>query len=204
MKKDLTEIIFLLDMSGSMSIMKTEAINGFNTLINDQKKQEGEAQLTLVLFDDRYIVQYDGVDIKDVSELTEEIYQPLGMTAYFDALGKTISSVGSRLNDTPEELRPEKVIFAIMTDGQENASREYTSETIKERIKHQEEKYSWNFIFLAANQDAFKSADDIGISNFSNIAFTPQGVDNMYSTLSRGISNYRSTGVVCQMPEDIE
>lgn len=204
MKQGLTEIVFLLDMSGSMDVMQEEAINGFNAFLKEQQNTEGEAQLTLILFDDRYIVKYDGVNIKDVCELNDRIYQPYGMTAYYDALGRTIRDVGLRLHNTPEDLRPEKVVFAILTDGEENASKEYKAKSIKEMIKHQEEKYNWKFIFLAANQDAFKSADNIGIGNYSNVGFTPQGIINTYSTLSKGISNYRSSGVLDQMPEDIE
>lgn len=204
MKQGLTEIIFILDQSGSMNCMKNDAIGGFNSFLADQQNQEGEANLTLVLFDSHYYLKHHGVDIKKAEPLTEATYIPSGSTAYFDALGKTIDDVGYRLSNTPEHERPEKVVLAVMTDGEENSSKEYTARMIKDKIQHQEEKYNWKFIFLAANQDAFDAASKIGINNYSNFNFTPQGMDNMYSTLSKGISNYRNTGSIDQMPENIE
>jgi hypothetical protein len=203
MKKGLTEIIFILDRSTSMYFIQSVAISGFNEFLAEQKLQSGEANFTLVLFNHEYAVVKDGINIQSVEPLTEEVYVTSGMTAYFDAVGTTIESVGHRLSNTPEEQRPEKVIFVILTDGEENSSKKYTGSKIKEMSQHQEEKYSWKFIFLAANQDAMISSGAIGISNYANFAFTPQAMGNTYSTLSKSISNYRDTGSLEQMPENI-
>lgn len=164
MKKGLSELIFILDMSGSMSNLTEDTIGGFNSMIEKQKEVEGDANVTLVLFDHEYIHLYDNYNIKEVPVLTNKEYCPRGLTALYDAIGRTITTVGHRLNNTPEEERPEKVIVSITTDGMENASKEYTFQQVKEKIEHQQEKYNWEFIFLGADLASVNVATDLGIS----------------------------------------
>lgn len=164
MKKGLSELIFILDMSGSMSNLTKDTIGGFNSMIEKQKEVEGDANITLVLFDHEYILLYDNCNIKEVPVLTDKEYCPCGMTALYDAVGRTIDTVDHRLNNTPEEERPEKVIVSITTDGMENASKEYTFQQVKEKIEHQQEKYNWEFIFLGADLASIDVATNLGIN----------------------------------------
>ena len=188
-----SEIICIIDRSGSMAAIAKDAIGGFNTFLEEQKKVPGEATLTLVQFDTEYEVLHENTPLQDVPGLNENTFLPRGMTALLDAVGKTIDNIGKRLANMPEKNRPQKVIVAILTDGQENSSREYKLEKIKEMITHQTEKYQWEFIFLGANQDAFEEAAKIGISlqNAVNYAATPIGVRNAYSDLSNRVSRSR-------------
>jgi len=207
MKDNLTEIVFLLDKSGSMETLKQDTIGGFNSFIEEQKKQQKENNdeviFSTIFFDHNYHIDVTRLPIQDVPELSMHNYRPNGMTAYYDALGKSIVDIGNILNMTPENDRPSKVLFVVMTDGEENSSKTYNGTDIKNMIKHQEEKYNWKFIFMGANIDAELVAHDIGISNYSNFDFTPQGIYSSYTELSKCTSNYRSTGVLDQMPENI-
>jgi len=169
--KQLVEIICIIDRSGSMQTLKDDAIGGFNSFLDDQKKLPGSAQLTLVLFDDEYLKIHDALNIQDVPPLTSESYTPRGTTALYDAIGKTVNEVGKRLADTPEHERPNKILVCILTDGHENASTEFTSEKIAEMIDHQKTKYSWEFMFLAANQDAVLTAKTMNIDADHAISF---------------------------------
>jgi len=198
MKENLTEMVFILDRSGSMSNLTKDTIGGFNTMIENQKKEDGEAVLTTVLFDDMYELLHDGVNIQDVKELTNKEYYARGMTALLDAIGKTINTVGERLNKTKEEDRPSKIIFVITTDGQENSSKEFTQKQIKEMIEHQTNTYNWQFMFLGANIDTVSTAQSFGISGqfASNYTANSRGTDALYTTLSKSVSSYRSVGVV--------
>ena len=192
MNKNLTEIIFVLDRSGSMAGLESDTIGGFNSLVEKQCRLEGETLLTAVLFDDQYEVLWNGVNAKTV-KLTDKDYYVRGCTALFDAIGKTITDVGHRLSQTKEEERPGKVIFVIMTDGLENASCEFTHKKVREMIKHQEEKYNWEFMFIGANIDAEKEADNIGIMKENAYEFeaTSVGIQNMYCAMSDEISERR-------------
>ena len=194
MKKNLTEMAFILDMSGSMYNLTDDTIGGYNSLIEKQKKENGEAYITTVLFDDRYIVVNDHVDIKEVKPLTRREYCPEGMTALLDAIGRTVNSIGKRLNETPEEERPEKVVIAITTDGIENDSKEFTRTQIKEMIEHQQSKYSWVFMFLGANIDAITEAGNFGIKNDFVQTYTANsiGTDSVYTTLNKSLEYIRS------------
>ena len=189
MNKNLTEIVFLLDRSGSMSGLEKDTIGGFNAFIERQCQLEGETLLTTVLFDDQYEVLWNGVDAKK-TRLTDEEYYVRGMTALLDAVGKTILDVGYRLSKTDEKYRPGKVIFVITTDGMENASQEFTYEKVKELIRHQQEKYSWEFIFMGANIDAVQEAESIGICKENAFDFdaTHDGVEDMYSVMCKEVS----------------
>ncbi len=198
MKENLTEIVFLLDRSGSMCGLVSDTIGGFNSFIETQKQEEGEALLTTVLFDDKYEVLHNGLKLIDVSVLTSKEYFVRGGTALLDAIGKTINEVGGRLQNTPEEDRPSKIIFVITTDGQENASKEFTQAQIKEMITHQADKYNWQFIFLGANIDSVSVGNSFGIlaSNISNYTASSVGTDSLYCTMSKVVGNYRSAGVI--------
>ena len=193
MKQGLTEIICVIDKSGSMANLATDAIGGFNTFLQQQKFLPGDAIFTLTLFDTDYKIIHNGISIKTVPELTPQTYSPGGMTALFDAVGRTIDTVGQRLNKTPESERPEKIIVAILTDGQENSSKEYTRELLFDKIKLQHEIYKWEFVFLAANQNAMQAASSIGINpnNAVNFAATANGVAVAYRSVSDSVTNYR-------------
>jgi hypothetical protein len=195
LNSNLTEIIFLLDRSGSMGGLESDTIGGFNAFIENQRKLEGKTLVTGVLFDDQYEVLWNGAEAEKV-KLTAEEYYVRGCTALLDAVGKTILDVGYRLSKTNEDNRPGKVIFVITTDGFENASREFTYNKVKELIKHQQEKYHWEFIFLGANIDAEREADNLGI--LSDIAFSFEaseaGVESMYKMVCEEVSERRQVG----------
>lgn len=193
MNKDVTEIIFLLDRSGSMAGLESDTVGGFNGFIKRQSQLEGKTILTVVLFDDQYEVLWNGVDANTI-KLTENDYYVRGTTALLDAIGKTVLEVGHRLSKTDEDVRPGKVIFVITTDGIENASCEFTYEKIKEIIKHQKEKYNWEFIFLGANIDALKEADSLGIERDNSYEFeaSNEGVEIMYNRMCEAVSEKRS------------
>lgn len=183
MRENLTEIVFVLDRSGSMSGLAADTIGGFNELIEKQKKIEGDAYVTTVLFDHEYEVLHDHVALEEVAPLTDSEYFARGSTALLDAVGRTIDSVGARLAAAHEEERPEHVVFVITTDGKENSSREYTAQRVRGMIEHQQQKYSWQFVFLGANMDAVSEARNLGISAKYAANFTPtgRGVNRMYA-----------------------
>lgn len=165
MNNNLTEMVFILDMSGSMKPFTEDTIGGYNSLLNEQKKQDGDANVTTVLFDDRYIVLHDRKNLKDVEDLTTKEYVPCGCTAMLDAVGKTLVSVGKKLADMKEEDRPGNVVVTIITDGEENSSKEYSWKQIQDMIKEQREKYNWLFTFIGANIDVKKVSGDLGIDS---------------------------------------
>lgn len=194
MKKNLTEMVFILDRSGSMQSLSSDTIGGFNSMIESQKKEDGEAYVTTVLFDDNYELLHDHVDIQKIEPITNKEYYARGCTALLDAVGKTINSIGSRLSATPEEERPEKVIFVITTDGYENSSREFTRHTVKDMIEHQQTKYSWTFMFLGANMDAVSEASSLGISSAYSKTYTAsaQGTSSAYYATCDALTSIRS------------
>lgn len=199
MKENLTELVFILDRSGSMRSMENEAIGGFNAFLEEQKKLPGEAKLTLVLFDHEYCVLYNGRDIKSVEPLCDRTYIPRGTTALLDAIGRAVDDVGRRLHETPENERPSKILVSILTDGLENASKDYTKRKINEMITHQREKYSWEFMFLAANQDAIAEGMDLGISGNMSFNYCSTAVGGTYKamdTLCRATTSYRTKGKI--------
>ena len=158
-----TEIAFILDRSGSMQPHAEAAVAGFNEFLLEQQKVEGLARITLVLFDDQYEVPLDNLPVSDVRCLDQKCYTPRGTTALLDAIGRTIRSFKKRIADLPKKQRPDQVIFAIFTDGLENASRKYDWQDIADRIRMRQEKDGWEFIFLAANQDAIATAAQMSI-----------------------------------------
>ena len=163
MRKGLTEIVFILDRSGSMSGLEADTIGGFNSLLRKQRKEPGEALVSTVLFDDDCEVIHDRVPMDEVKDLTEEDYFVRGCTALLDAIGGAIHHIGNVHKYARDEDRPEKTIFVITTDGYENSSRKYTAERVKQMIERQKQKYGWEFIFLGANIDAIETARNFGI-----------------------------------------
>ncbi|CAG9607022.1 vWA domain-containing protein [Pseudoneobacillus rhizosphaerae] len=192
MNTNITEIIFLLDRSGSMAGLESDTIGGFNAFIKKQCQLDGETMVTAVQFDDQYEVIWNGIDAKNV-RLTDKQYFVRGSTALLDAVGKTILDVGHRLSNSNEDQKPGKVIFVITTDGMENASREFTYEKVNELIKHQQEKYNWEFIFMGANIDAAKEASILGIDMENAYSFeaSENGVEVMYNVICEAVSEKR-------------
>jgi uncharacterized protein YegL len=194
MKKNLTEMVFILDKSGSMSGLEADTIGGFNGMIEKQKKEEGEALVSTVLFSDESHVIHDRVDLQKIEPMTDRQYYVGGCTALIDAIGGAIHHIGNVHKYAREEDRPEHTIFVITTDGMENASRHYTSDKVKSMVKRQKEEYGWEFLFLGANIDAVETAARFGINedravNFCNDA---QGQALNYSEVSEAVRMVRS------------
>lgn len=176
MNKNLTEIAFILDRSGSMSRVAHAAISGFNDFLRDQQAAPGQAKLSLVLFDDEYLVPVDNIPVQEVVALNSDSYVPRNSTALLDAIGQTIDRMGQRLDQTAESDRPGKVIVAILTDGLENSSVQFTWKDISAKIQHQTQTYQWEFLFLGANQDAIATAANLSIARHNAASFTADAV----------------------------
>lgn len=194
--KNKTLIIALLDKSGSMGSLRESTITGFNSFIKEQKTLDGEANVTLALFDTSSIEIYKNKDLRDVNPLVWEDYRPGGGTALYDALGDIIDSTGSELASLKEDERPNNVIVLIITDGEDNESRRFRPAQIKEKITHQESKYSWKFIFLGANIDVEKAATSIGINAFATYSADVTGTKNAYLSAGAATKSMRSVGYV--------
>jgi len=194
MKKNLTELVFILDRSGSMGGLESDTIGGFNSLIDKQQKEDGEAIVSTVLFDDTCEVIHDREDIEKVSKLTEKEYYVRGCTALLDAVGGAIHHIGNVHQYARSEDRPEKTLFVITTDGLENASKRYSFKDVKRMIERQKEKYGWEFLFLGANIDAIEVAGQMGISEgrATNYHADCAGTALNYKVLERTISKVRS------------
>lgn len=187
MKKGLSELVFILDRSGSMGGLESDTIGGFNSMLAKQKKEEGEANVTTVFFDDQVEIIHDRFPIAAVKPLTEEDYFVRGATALLDAVGSTVKKMENVQNRLPEELRAEKVIFVITTDGQENASSEYTVNMVQKMIAARQEQ-GWQFLFMGANMDAVTEAERLGISGSHAVS---------YRNDSDGVAlNYAAAGFV--------
>jgi len=194
MKTNLTELVFILDRSGSMGGLESDTVGGFNSMLSKQQAEPGECRITTVLFDNMYEVLHDRIDIRAVSPITEKEYFVRGNTALLDAVGRTINKIGEVQKNTAEDYRAEKVLFVITTDGMENASREFDYAGIKSMIERQKSKYGWEFIFLGANIDAAEVAGRFGVArnraqNFHNDS---EGVALNYCVLSKTVSEYRA------------
>lgn len=194
MKKDLTEIIFILDESGSMSSVKGDTIGGFNEFIEAQKRIPGTVKFTFVKFSDYYNVINEGTPIEEVSPLNESTYTPSFSTALLDAVGKAVNSVTARLDKTPEDEKPEKVLFAILTDGYENASTEYAQKAINEMIKNQRTKEGWEFLFLGADIDAWSGGSAMGIN--MNINISKNDLKRSMKGMSYYAASYRTNNLL--------
>lgn len=211
MKKGLTELVFILDRSGSMSGLESDTIGGYNSLLDKQKKEDGEAVATTVLFDDRYELLHDRVDLKEIQPISHKEYFVRGTTALLDAVGKTINMIAYVHKHIREEDRPENVMFVITTDGMENASCEYTYKNIKDMISRQKKEYNWEFIFLGANIDAEATAESIGINREMAASFVSdsKGTALNYDVIGEAVSCMRENRSVSRdwkkrIDEDME
>ena len=194
--KNLTEIICIIDRSGSMGSIQDDAIGGFNTFLKEQQKESVDrCLLTYAQFDNEYELVHECLPIEKVPPLDSGTYCPRGSTSLLDAIGLTVASVGEQLSKTPEEKRPGAVVVVILTDGQENSSREYSKQQVVEMIKTQTENFKWEFVYLAANQDAIGEAHQFGIQakNAANFSCDSSGMLGMYGNLSKSVSSYRTT-----------
>ena len=194
MKKNLTELVFILDRSGSMAGLEKDTIGGFNGMITKQRQEPGEAYVSTVLFDNESVVVHDRVSLEKVPLLTEKEYYVRGCTALLDAVGGAIHHIGNVHKYAREEDRPEKTLFVITTDGMENASRHYSYEKVRAMIQKQQEKYGWEFLFLGANIDAAREAARFGIApeRAANYHADSIGTDVIYESVSDAVSQVRS------------
>ena len=195
MKKNLTELVFILDRSGSMAGLEKDTIGGFNAMIEKQKAEEGEAYISTVLFDNYSEVIHDRVVLNAVPKLTEKEYYVRGCTALLDAVGGAIHHIGNVHKYAREEDRPEKTLFVITTDGMENASRRYSYEKVREMITRQKEKYGWEFLFLGANIDAAREAARFGIDadRAADYHADTQGTAVIYEAMSDVVYSVRAS-----------
>lgn len=193
MNEEMTELVFVLDKSGSMAGLESDTVGGFNALIAKQKKEPGDARVTTVLFNHGYELLHDRIPLKGVSPITEKEYEVGGTTALLDAVGATIQKIRNVQQRTSEQERSKKVIFVITTDGMENASCEYTHEKIKALIAHQKEEFMWEFIFLGANIDAVAAAEKFGIHKdfAADYHADAEGTELNFNVLSEAVASLR-------------
>lgn len=196
MNKELTEMVFILDRSGSMSGKEEDTIGGFNSLIEKQKKEDGECLVSVVLFDDKTEVLYDRVNIKDLRPMTDKDYYTRGSTALLDALGGAIHHIGNVHKYARAEDVPAKTIFVVTTDGMENSSLFYTADKVRFMVKTEQEKYGWEFLFLGTNIDAVETAVNYGIKANRAVRYKcdEPGTALNFTVLSETIGRYRRTG----------
>lgn len=196
MKNNITELVFILDRSGSMAGLESDTIGGFNSMIEKQKKQEGECYVSTVLFDDVSEVLHDRIKLINVPKMTDQDYTVRGCTALVDAIGDAIHHISNIHKYAREEDVPERTIFVITTDGFENASRRYTSEHIKRMIEYQKEKYDWEFLFIGANIDAVETANSYGINQDRAVNYNAdsKGTRVLYETVSDAVCCARRSG----------
>jgi len=203
MKTNLTELVFILDRSGSMGGLESDTIGGFNSMLVKQQEEPGECRITTVLFDDKYEVLHDRIDVKAVSQITSQEYYVRGCTALLDAVGKTIKKIHKVQKNTDKDYRADKVLFVITTDGMENASREFTYDSVKKLVERQKKKHNWEFIFLGANIDAIDVANKFGIAkdrtqNFHNDS---EGIELNYAVLCETVSEFRAAPACAAIPD---
>lgn len=194
MKNNTTELVFILDRSGSMSGFESDTIGGFNSILEKQKKTEGKCFVTTVLFDDKYELLHDRLDIGDVNPLTDDDYTVRGCTALLDAVGRAIRHIANIHHYARPEDVPGKTLFVITTDGYENASRHYDADEVKRMVEHEKEKYGWEFIFLGADIDAVETAGRIGIdrSRAANYCKDEVGSATMFCSVNEAITRTRA------------
>ncbi|NLV35723.1 MAG: VWA domain-containing protein [Clostridiaceae bacterium] len=200
MKKGLTELVFILDKSGSMGGLENDTIGGYNSMLDKQKAVKGDCFITTVLFDNNYELLHDRIDIKAVSPITDKEYCVGGSTALIDAIGRTIHKIDNAQKHTAADYRAEKVMFVIITDGEENSSREYSAEKVKKMIERQRAEFQWEFIFLAANIDAVETARRYGISanRAQNYHSDKEGVEINFRVMSDAVASFRECATICE------
>ncbi|MGI0494675.1 vWA domain-containing protein [Alkalinema pantanalense CENA528] len=193
MKSHYTDINIVLDRSGSMQSIKADTIGGFNAFLEQQKQVPGEATITLAQFDDVYEVVYRAIPLHQAPELNDRTFVPRSSTALLDAIGRTINETGSRLAAMAEVDRPSHVIFVILTDGEENASQQFSALQINQMIRHQSDVYNWEFVFLGANQDAITTASKLGMKADQAITYaaSPAGTQAAFKAMSRNMARFR-------------
>lgn len=207
MKKNLTELVFILDRSGSMSGLERDTIGGFNAMIEKQKKQDGECIVSTVLFNNDSQVIHDRVPLDKIEPMTERDYYVSGGTALIDAIGGAIHHIGNVHKYARKEDVPENTVFIITTDGYENASYRYSSDKVKRMIEHEKEKYGWEFLFIGANIDAVETAKHYGINQDRAVNYhaDAQGTDIVYATVSQAVCNVRMNKCMAEnWSEDID
>lgn len=199
MRKGLTEIVFILDRSGSMRGLEADTIGGFNSMIAKQKKEDGEAYVSTVLFDDQCEVLHDRVPMDKVPVMTDEEYYVRGCTALLDAVGGAIHHIANVHKYARDEDRPEKTLFVITTDGMENASKRYSYEKVQTMIKKEQEKYGWEFIFIGANIDAVQEAKRFGIRKERAVNYVHDeiGTETVYRSVSKAVCAMRMADASC-------
>ena len=199
MKNNITELVFILDRSGSMAGLEGDTIGGFNALIQKQRKEEGECYVSTVLFDNVSEVLHDRVKLCEVPKMTERDYTVRGCTALIDAIGGAIHHIGNIHKYARPEDVPEHTMFVITTDGQENASHHYSSEQVKKMIDRQKEKYGWQFLFIGANIDAVETAAHYGIGKDRAVNYNAdgQGTRIMYESVAKAVCDVRASAPLC-------
>ena len=205
-KNNITELVFILDRSGSMSGLEQDTIGGFNAMIEKQKKQDGECYVSTVLFDDASEVLHDRVKLSEIKKMTEDDYYVRGCTALIDAIGGAIHHIGNIHKYARPEDVPAHTMFVITTDGMENASRHYNSDTVKKMIERQKRKYGWEFLFIGANIDAVETAARFGIEKERAVNYhaDKKGTKVLYETVSQAVCNVRmSQPLAANWSEDI-
>lgn len=195
MNNNLTEIVFILDRSGSMAGLESDTIGGFNAMLDRQKKEPGEALLSAVLFSNDSQVLYDRVDIRKIEPMTEQQYRVGGCTALLDAIGGAVRHIANVHKYAREEDRPGKTVFVITTDGLENASRRYDYAEVQRMVRHEQEKYGWEFLFLGANMDAISAAGRFGIRAERAVRYAPDsaGTALNFSVVSDTVAHFRAS-----------
>lgn len=195
MKNNITELVFILDRSGSMAGLEADTIGGFNSMIEKQKKQDGDCYVSTILFDDESEVLHDRVKLGNIHKMTDNDYTVRGCTALIDAIGGAIHHIGNIHKYARPEDVPEHTMFVITTDGQENASHKYTSEQVKKMIEHRREKYGWEFLFIGANIDAVETAARYGIDKDRAVNYNAdgRGTQILYETVAKAVYNVRAS-----------
>ena len=196
MKKGLTEIVTIIDKSGSMSRLQSKTIEGYNEFLNEQKEIEGDANFSLVLFSSpgKEEIVFDSVDVQEISELTTENYKPGGVTALYDCIGKTIKALKKRIKNLDKGEIPEKVLFVIITDGEENSSRTFGKDEVFKMITKRENKNDWSFIYLGANQDAWATGQAIGLHRGNVMNYKVTQTKAAYGNLAAQTCSFLSSG----------
>lgn len=202
MKKGLTEIVFILDRSGSMSGLEADTIGGYNSMLDKQKKEEGDALISTVLFDDQAEILHDRKNLEKVERITDKEYYVRGCTALLDAVGGAIHHISHIQKELPEEEKPEKTLFIITTDGMENASKKYSYDKVKKMVEKKKKKNHWEFVFLGANIDAVEVAGRFGVAANRAVRYEcdSAGTALNFNVMSKMVSCARA----CSSAEDME